>query len=318
MRASAAVTESEKRHDALAGMRYDLLHAALHYAIPHHAIRPARQHRPQGLPHLPRLHELRHPRVARLGARRGGEPAVLPARAGDGDQLLRHRRHVLATAPARRSPAGPSATSPRRDEVVIATKVYFPMGDGAERPRAVAQAHPRTPSTPPCGGWGSTTSTSTRSTASTRRPRSRRRWRRWTTWSSAGKARYIGASSMYAWQFAKALYLADRHGWTRFVSMQNHYNLVYREEEREMLPLCREEGIGVIPWSPLARGFLAGNRRRGEPGGDGARQERRLRPRAVLPARGLRRGRARRRPSPPGAASRRRRSPSPGSSTSPA
>ncbi len=76
----------------------------------------------------------------------------------------------------------------------------------------------------------------------------------------AGKARYIGASSMYAWQFAKLLYLADLHGWTRFVSMQNHYNLVYREEEREMLPLCREEGIAVIPWSPLARGFLAGNR----------------------------------------------------------
>ena len=77
----------------------------------------------------------------------------------------------------------------------------------------------------------------------------------------AGKARYIGASSMWVWQFVKAQYLADRHGWTRFVAMQNHYNLVYREEEREMLPYCREEGIGVIPWSPLARGFLAGNRR---------------------------------------------------------
>jgi aryl-alcohol dehydrogenase-like predicted oxidoreductase len=76
----------------------------------------------------------------------------------------------------------------------------------------------------------------------------------------AGKARYIGASSMYAWQFAKCLYLADLHGWTRFAAMQNHYNLVYREEEREMLPLCRAEGIGVIPWSPLARGFLTGNR----------------------------------------------------------
>ena len=73
----------------------------------------------------------------------------------------------------------------------------------------------------------------------------------------AGKARYIGASSMFAWQFGKALYLADRHGWTRFVSMQNHYNLLYREEEREMMGLCREEGIGVIPWSPLARGLLA-------------------------------------------------------------
>ena len=72
----------------------------------------------------------------------------------------------------------------------------------------------------------------------------------------AGKARYIGASSMYAYQFAKALYLADRHGWTRFVAMQNHYNLLYREEEREMMRLCKEEGIGVIPWSPLARGRL--------------------------------------------------------------
>jgi aryl-alcohol dehydrogenase (NADP+) len=76
----------------------------------------------------------------------------------------------------------------------------------------------------------------------------------------AGKARYIGASSMYAWQFARMLSVSDRHGWTRFVSMQPQYNLVYREEEREMLPLCRHEGIGVIPWSPLARGFLAGGR----------------------------------------------------------
>ena len=76
----------------------------------------------------------------------------------------------------------------------------------------------------------------------------------------AGKALYIGASSMYAWQFAKAQAAAERHGWTKFVSMQNHYNLVYREEEREMIPLCRDQGVGVIPWSPLARGFLAGNR----------------------------------------------------------
>lgn len=77
-----------------------------------------------------------------------------------------------------------------------------------------------------------------------------------------GKVRYIGASSMYAWQFAKALYLADLYGWTRFVSMQNLYNLIYREEEREMLPLCQAEGIAVIPWSPLARGFLAHNQPR--------------------------------------------------------
>jgi 1-deoxyxylulose-5-phosphate synthase len=72
----------------------------------------------------------------------------------------------------------------------------------------------------------------------------------------AGKARYLGASAMWAWQFAKALYVAERHGWTRFVSMQNHLNLIYREEEREMLPLCRDQGIGVIPYSPLASGRL--------------------------------------------------------------
>ncbi|MEU6283019.1 aldo/keto reductase [Streptomyces sp. NPDC047028] len=72
----------------------------------------------------------------------------------------------------------------------------------------------------------------------------------------AGKVRYIGASSMYAWEFSKAQYTAERHGWTKFVSMQNHYNLLYREEEREMLPLCADQGVGVLPWSPLARGRL--------------------------------------------------------------
>ena len=86
----------------------------------------------------------------------------------------------------------------------------------------------------------------------------------------AGKARYIGASSMFSWQFTKAQYTADANGWTRFVSMQNHYNLVYREEEREMIPLCIDQGVGLIPWSPLARGFLAGNRKRSG-GGETAR-----------------------------------------------
>ncbi|MCC7020943.1 MAG: aldo/keto reductase [Ardenticatenales bacterium] len=81
----------------------------------------------------------------------------------------------------------------------------------------------------------------------------------------SGKVRYLGASSMFAWELARLLYTADAHGWTRFVSMQDHYNLAYREEEREMLPLCRAEGVGVIPWSPLARGFLAGARRRNDP-----------------------------------------------------
>jgi len=82
----------------------------------------------------------------------------------------------------------------------------------------------------------------------------------------AGKALYIGASSMSAWQFAKALYLQELHGWTRFVSMQNHYNLIYREEEREMMPLCMDQAIGITPWSPLARGFVMGNRTRDKQG----------------------------------------------------
>lgn len=79
----------------------------------------------------------------------------------------------------------------------------------------------------------------------------------------AGKARYIGASSMFAWQFMKALNTSEKHHWAKFVSMQNHYNLIYREEEREMIPLCIEQGIGLIPWSPMARGFFAGHRKEG-------------------------------------------------------
>jgi aryl-alcohol dehydrogenase (NADP+) len=88
----------------------------------------------------------------------------------------------------------------------------------------------------------------------------------------AGKARYIGASSMFAWQFMKALHVSEMNGWSKFVSMQNHYNLVYREEEREMIPLCKDQGIGLIPWSPMARGFFAGNRKRGG-GGETARAQ---------------------------------------------
>lgn len=149
----------------------------------------------------------------------------------------------------------------RREQVVIATKVFFPMGEGPNEGglsrvhilKAIDdslrrlgtdyvdlyQIHRYDPQTPI-----EETLEALHDVV------------------KAGKARYIGASSMYAWQFARALYLADQHGWRRFVSMQNHYNLVYREEEREMLPLCRAEGIGVIPWSPLARGFLSGNRQR--------------------------------------------------------
>ncbi len=149
----------------------------------------------------------------------------------------------------------------RRDEVVIATKVFFPMGDkpnqgGLSRAHILHaveaslrrlgtdyidlyQIHRYDPETP------------IEETLEALHDLVR-----------SGKVRYIGASSMYAWQFARCLYLADLHGWTRFVSMQNHYNLIYREEEREMIPLCRHEGVAVIPWSPLARGFLAGNRNR--------------------------------------------------------
>jgi 1-deoxyxylulose-5-phosphate synthase len=149
-----------------------------------------------------------------------------------------------------------------RDSVVIATKVYFPLTDdpngcGLSRKHVMSaidasltrlgtdyvdlyQIHRWDPETPIA------------ETLSALHDVVR-----------AGKARYIGASSMAAWQFTRALYLADRYGWTRFVSMQNHYNLVYREEEREMIPLCLHEGIGVIPWSPLARGFLTRSPRAG-------------------------------------------------------
>lgn len=150
----------------------------------------------------------------------------------------------------------------KRDDVVIATKVYYPMGDGVND-RGLSRKHilkAADDSLRRLGTdyidlyqihrWDATTPLEETLSALDSLVRT-------------GKVRYLGASSMHAWQFARALYTADRHGWSRFVSMQNHYNLVYREEEREMMPLCLEEGIGVIPWSPLARGFLAGNRARG-------------------------------------------------------
>ena len=148
-----------------------------------------------------------------------------------------------------------------RDELVLATKVYFPMtpgptGRGLSRKHILAaidasltrlgmdyvdlyQIHRWDPHTPI-----EETMEALHDVVRT------------------GKARYLGASSMYAWQFAKAQHVAERHGWTPFVSMQNHYNLVYREEEREMIPLCIDQGVGVLPWSPLARGFLTGTRTR--------------------------------------------------------
>ncbi|MDJ0754719.1 MAG: aldo/keto reductase [Ardenticatenaceae bacterium] len=148
-----------------------------------------------------------------------------------------------------------------REEVVIATKVYFPIGKG------------------PNGGGLSRKHIMDAIDNSLRRLGTDyvdlyqiHRWDYETPIEEtmealhdvvkAGKARYIGASSMFAWQFARAQYVAQTNGWTKFASMQNHYNLVYREEEREMIPQCIDMGVGLIPWSPLARGFLAGNRSR--------------------------------------------------------
>ena len=149
----------------------------------------------------------------------------------------------------------------RREQVIIATKAYYPVGDGAND-RGLSRKHLldaidnslRRLGTEyvdlyQIHRWDYATPIEETLRALDDIVR-------------AGKARYIGASSMFAFQFAKALALAGARGWTRFVSMQNHYNLVYREEEREMIPLCLEEGIGIIPWSPLARGMLAGNRKR--------------------------------------------------------
>ena len=152
-----------------------------------------------------------------------------------------------------------------RDQAVLATKVFYPMGDGPND-RGLSRKHIFDAIDASLRRLGTDhvdlyqihrfdTSTPIEETLEALHDVVK-----------AGKARYLGASSMSAWRFEKMLRVADAHGWTRFVSMQNHYNLVYREEEREMMPLCREEGIGVIPWSPLARGFLAGNRKRGDRG----------------------------------------------------
>ena len=149
----------------------------------------------------------------------------------------------------------------RREDFVLATKVYFPMGPGPND-RGLSRKH-----------------ILAAIDASLRRLGTEyvdlyqiHRWDYETPAEEtmealhdvvrAGKARYLGASSMFAWQFAKAQYVAERHGWSTFASMQNHYNLIYREEEREMIPLCGDQGVAVLPYSPLARGVLAGNRSR--------------------------------------------------------
>jgi len=151
---------------------------------------------------------------------------------------------------------------PGRDDYVLATKLYFPTGSGPND-RGLSRKHVLAAIDASLSRlgvdfvdlyqihrWDSETPIEETMAALHEVVR-------------AGKARYIGASSMYAWQFAKAQHTAERAGTSRFVSMQNHYNLVYREEEREMIPLCLDQGVGVIPWSPLARGLLAGSKDRG-------------------------------------------------------
>ena len=153
----------------------------------------------------------------------------------------------------------------RRDQVVIATKVFNPMGEGPND-RGLSRKHIMDAIDASLRRLGTDyvdLYQIHRFDYDTRIDETLEALHDIVT---AGKARYIGASSMFAWQFAKMLYTSDAHGWIRFASMQNHYNLVYREEEREMLPLCRDQGIAVIPWSPLARGFLAGNRREADKG----------------------------------------------------
>ena len=154
----------------------------------------------------------------------------------------------------------------RRDDYVLATKVYFPMGPGANQ-RGLSRKHVIAAIDASLARLGTDhvdlyqihrwdPDTPIEETMAALHDVVR-----------SGKARYIGASSMYAWQFAKAQATAGAAGSTRFVSMQNHYNLVYREEEREMIPLCLDQGVGLVPWSPLARGLLAGTRDR-----DGSRR----------------------------------------------
>jgi aryl-alcohol dehydrogenase-like predicted oxidoreductase len=148
----------------------------------------------------------------------------------------------------------------QRDRLVIATKVFYPMGDGPDE-RGLSRRHIMAAIDASLRRLGTDCvdlyqihrfdpDTPIEETVEALHDVVR-----------AGKARYLGASSMPAWQFAKMLFTADAHGWTRFITMQNHYNLLYREEEREMIPLCVDQKIGVLPWSPLARGLLAGKRR---------------------------------------------------------
>jgi len=156
----------------------------------------------------------------------------------------------------------------RREDVVIATKVFFPMGTG-ENARGLSRKHIMHAIDESLRRLGTEYVDVYQIHRLDRVTPMEEVLEALNDVVKAGKALYLGASSMYAWEFSRLLHMAERMGLTRFVSMQNHYNLIYREEEREMLPLCRAEGIAVIPWSPLARGFLTGNRKRGVDGAAG-------------------------------------------------
>jgi 1-deoxyxylulose-5-phosphate synthase len=151
---------------------------------------------------------------------------------------------------------------PSRDKVVVATKVFFPMGDDPNQ-KGLSRKHIMHAIDDSLRRLGTDYVDLYQIHRFDYDTRIEETLEALHDVVKAGKARYIGASSMFAWQFARMLYTSDRHGWTRFVTIQNHYNLVYREEEREMFPLCVAEGIGGLPWSPLARGLLAGNRKAG-------------------------------------------------------
>ena len=147
----------------------------------------------------------------------------------------------------------------RREEIVVATKVFNPMGDSPNE-KGTSKKHIKHAIEASLRRLGMDYVDLYQIHRHDKTTPMEETLEALTEVVSEGKALYIGASSMYSWEFAKYLYLAEAHGYARFVTMQNHYNLIYREEEREMLPLCQEEKVGVIPWSPLARGFLTGNR----------------------------------------------------------
>ena len=232
-----------------------------------------------------------------MGAGRGRRPSVHPPRAGTGHQLLRYRRHVFGGR--ERGNSGPRAEGfrPPRDRVVIATKVFNPMGDDPNQ-RGLSRKHIlhaiddslrrlRTDYVDLYQIHRFDYETPIEETLEALDDVVR-----------AGKALYIGASSMFAWQFAKMLYTADELGLARFVSMQNHYNLVYREEEREMMPLCRARGHRRDSVEPAGARFPD---RQSPPAGfrrDHARQDRRLRAEDVLSAVRFQRGGARQRDRP--------------------